>query len=106
MSYQRIRSEYESTNLETLTVEELDKLDNDIFNCRPMYTNEDPERAEWVCQARSLIKGMITAKDPEFYNRRDDERVAAHIRKITNPAFMKRRREYADEIGEPAYGKL
>ena len=53
-----------------------------------------------------MIKAEIDAQDPDFYHRKDDERMAAHLRKITNPAFMKRRREMAEEIGESAYGEL
>ena len=55
---------------------------------------------------RIMIKAEIDAQDPDFYNRMDDERMAAHIRKITSPAFMRRRQKMAEEIGISAYGEL
>ena len=106
MLFEQFKSKFESLDLETLTPDELDALDNKVMGFRPFYTNDDPERWEECKNMRIMIREEITAQDPDFYNRMDDERMAAHIRKITSPAFMRRRREMAKEIGISAYGEL
>ena len=106
MLFEQFKSEFESLDLETLTPDELDALDNKVMGFRPFYTSDDPERWEECKNMRITIREEITAKDPDFYNRMDDERMAAHIRKITSPAFIRRRREMAKEIGISAYGEL
>ena len=106
MFYEEFKSEFESLDLETLTADELDALDNKVMGFRPNYTNDDPERWEECKNMRITIRAEITAKDPNFYNRMDDKRMAAHIRKITSPAFIRRRREMAESIGVSAYDEL
>ena len=106
MLFEQFKSEFESLDLETLTANDLDQLDNKVMGFRPFYTADDPKKWEECRQMRVRIHAEIIAKDPDFYQRQDDERVAAHYRKITDPAFMKRRREMAELIGEEAYGEL
>ena len=106
MFFEKFKKEFEAIDLTTLTPDELDALDNRVMGFRPFYTSDDPERWEECRNMRIAIRTEITAKDPDFYNRMDDERMAAHIRKITSPAFMRRRREMAEEIGISAYGEL
>ena len=106
MLFEQFKSEFESLDLEALTPDELDELDNRVMGFRPFYTSHDPEKWEECTKMRIMIKAEIDAQDPDFYHRKDDERMAAHLRKITNPAFMKRRREMAESIGESAYGEL
>ena len=106
MLFEEFKSEFESLDLETLTADELDVLDNKVMDFRPNYTSDDPARWEECKNMRITIRAKITAKDPDFYNRMDDERMAAHIRKITSPRFMRRRQKMAKEIGVSAYGEL
>ena len=106
MLFEQFKSEFESLDLETLTANELDALDNRVMGFRPNYTSDDPARWEECANMRVLIIAEINAQDPEFYNRKDNQRITAHIRKITSPAFMKRRQEMAKEIGVSAYGEL
>ena len=102
----KFKKEFESLDLETLTTDELDKLDNSVMGFRPNYTSDDPTKWKECANMRVLIIAEINAQDPEFYNRKDNQRITAHIRKITSPAFMERRRKMAESIGESAYGEL
>ena len=106
MFFEKFKREFEALDLETLTADTLDALDNKVMGFRPNYTSDDPERWRECGNMRITIKAEIIAKDPEFYNRRDNEEMAAHLRKITSPAFIRRRREMAESIGESAYGEL
>ena len=106
MFYEKFKSQFESLDLETLTADKLDALDNKVMGFRPNYTSDDPARWEECANMRVLIIAEINAQDPEFYNRKDNQRITAHIRKITSPAFMERRRKMAESIGESAYGEL
>ena len=106
MLFEKFKKEFESIDFESITANDLDQLDNKVMGFRPFYTTDDPKKWEECRQMRVRIHAEIIAKDPDFYQRQDDERVAAHYRKITSPAFMKRRREMAESIGESAYGEL
>ena len=106
MFYEKFKKEFEAIDLTTLTPDELDALDNRVMGFRPSYTNHDPQRWQECSNMRVLIIAEINAQDPDFYNRKDDQRIAEHYRKITRRTFMKRRREMAELIGESAYGEL
>ena len=106
MFFYQLEAEFNTTDLGSLTPDELDNLDNRVLGYKPVYHNDDPERSDKCKNMRVVIRAAIISKDPEFYNRRDDERIKAHVKKITSPAFMKRRRDMCEELGIPEYGDI